>query len=407
VFSQQTEGKNFFGGNPMDFEQLIKRLDWLDEERRKDKTAIATLQEQIKSLEGDLKAAQKKIKELQTQLDQVTTAPARLEQIEAALTRQRTDLVKQIEAIDASAKKALQEADKRYQEQFAALTATTAEVHRYKEPIAELKRELKTVAAEESRRNKAMAEWEARLQAILTLAENVERTIKVAEEARQKESRRLADLAGDLNAARKRLDEVREKHELFTDDLRRLEIRINELLTSETERRQAQIDFIETQSRIQVERDREWKLWQEDLQTSQKQIQSIENALQEWEIAQRAVKRAQEAYEEMVQKFERRINEISEMQRLAEDRFRQEWVTFKADNQKRWTSYTLTQDEARKDLQASVEKIRAQMAALEDQVQIQQDIFQQTQEANEQLLQVMLAQIHEVLSAYERILSAR
>ncbi len=393
----------------MDFEQLIKRLDWLDEERRKDKTTVATLEERIKGLEGDLKAADKRIKELQAELDKVkvNAAPARLDQFDAALAQQRTELTRQIERLEALAPQLVQEADKRYQEQFSALTAAIAETRRYKNNIAELKRELKARADEEARRNKQMAEWEARMQSVLSLAENVERTVKVAEEARLKESRRLADLQGDLTAARKRLDEVREKNELFTDGLRRVETRINELLASEAERRQAQMNFIEAQSRVQVERDRQWKLWEENLQNSRKQVETIERAIQEWEVAQRAVKRAQEAYEEMVQKSERRINEISEMQRLAEDRFRQEWVTFKADNQKRWTSYSLTQDEARKDLQAALESIRSQLAAIEDRLQTQEDVLQQTKDANEQLFQGMLAQIHELLASYERITSSK
>jgi hypothetical protein len=44
---------------------------------------------------------------------------------------------------------------------------------------------------------------------------------------------------------------------------------------------------------------------------------------------------------------------------------------------------------------------------LEDLAQTQQDILQQTKEANEQLFQGMLAQIHELLSAYERIMSTK
>ncbi len=391
----------------MDFEQIIKRLDWLDEERRKDKIAIAALEEQVKGLEGDLKAAGKKIKELNTQMGKVNLAPARLDQLEEAFAKQHADLIRHIETVEAAARKSAQEADKRYQEQFTAQAASIAEVRRYKNAIAEIKRELKARAEEEPRRNKAMADWEARMQAIVTLAENLERTVKVAEEARQKEAKRLADLQGDLTAARKRLDEVREKNELFTDGLRRVETRINELLTSESERRQAQLTFIEAQSRVQVERDRAWKAWEEGLQSSRQQVEAIERALQEWEISQRAVKRAQETYEDIVQKSERRINEISEMQRLAEDRFRQEWVTFKADNQKRWTSYTLTQDEARKDLQAELENIHNQIVSLEDKAQTQQDILQQTKEANEQLFQGMLAQIHELLSSYERIMSVK
>jgi len=114
-------------------------------------------------------------------------------------------------------------------------------------------------------------------------------------------------------------------------------------------------------------------------------------------------KRAQETYEEITQKYERRINEITEMQRLAEDRFRQEWVTFRADDQKRWTSYTLTQDEAHKDTRSDLKKLEERLTTIEDISQTQQDVLQQTSNANEQLFQGMVAQIHELLSAYERI----
>jgi hypothetical protein len=95
------------------------------------------------------------------------------------------------------------------------------------------------------------------------------------------------------------------------------------------------------------------------------------------------------------------------MQRLAEDRFRQEWVTFKADDQKRWTSFTLSQDETHKDTRGGLAKVEERLTALEDLTQTQQDVLQQTKDANEQLFQGMLAQLHELLSAYERIMSTK
>ena len=54
-----------------------------------------------------------------------------------------------------------------------------------------------------------------------------------------------------------------------------------------------------------------------------------------------------------------------------------------------------------------MEKLEARLTTLEDLVQAQQDVLQQTKEANEQLFQGLLAQIHELLSAYERIMSAK
>jgi hypothetical protein len=66
---------------------------------------------------------------------------------------------------------------------------------------------------------------------------------------------------------------------------------------------------------------------------------------------------AQEAFEEITQRFDRRINEITEMQRLTEDRFRQEWVSFKADDQKRWTNYSLVQEEQQREQTATLSAI--------------------------------------------------
>jgi chromosome segregation ATPase len=203
------------------------------------------------------------------------------------------------------------------------------------------------------------------------------------------------------------MDEVREKNELFPDSIRRIETRLNEILASEAERRQSQIGFMETQARLQIDRDRALKEMEEYLSTIRAQTGTMDRQLQEWDGIQRAAKRVQETYEEIVQKFERRINEITEMQRLSEDRFRQEWVTFKADDQKRWTSYTLSQDEIHKDTRSNGKKMEDRLTLLEDLVQTQQDVLQQTKDANEQLFQGILTQIHELLSSYERIMTTK
>lgn len=391
----------------MEFEQIIKRLDWLDEEHRKDKSTIDVLTQRASNLEGDLKAANKKIKELTTQMSHLSTAAARIEQYDTALTRQRTELVKHIDNLDKKRQDQQPEIDKRYQIQFDGINKSIADLPKTKEPIAEIKRELKARADEETRRNKLSADWEMRLQAMVKTVEDIQRAQKAAEEPRRQDVKRLADLQGELSAARKRLDASREKNDLFTDSIRRIETRLNEILANETERRQAQANFIETQARSQVERDHTWKEWEERLNSLRKQSETMDRNQQDWEVAQRTIKRTQETYEEIVQKFERRINEITEMQRLAEDRFRQEWVTFKADDQKRWTSFTLSQEETHKDTRSGLPKIEERLTALEDLTQTQQDVLQQTKDANEQLFQGMLAQLHELLSAYERIMSTK
>ena len=192
--------------------------------------------------------------------------------------------------------------------------------------------------------------------------------------------------------------------QLNMDSLRIAENRVIELLSSESERKQAQAVFIEQQSLAHVERERAWKDWNERVEDFKKQAAGLDTQVQAAEEASRAAKRAQDTYLELNQKLERRINEISEMQRLTDERARQEWVAFKAEDQKRWTSYTLSQDESIRDLRQASAATEERVIALDDLVQTAQDQLHQSTDAIERQMQELMNWAHEWLSASERIM---
>jgi len=49
-----------------------------------------------------------------------------------------------------------------------------------------------------------------------------------------------------------------------------------------------------------------------------------------------------------------------------EEKLRQEWANFKADNQKRWTNYSLGQEEIQAEYRRNIEALQARMQAIED-----------------------------------------
>jgi hypothetical protein len=130
----------------------------------------------------------------------------------------------------------------------------------------------------------------------------------------------------------------------------------------------------------------------------------VDTNLQSLDATHRAVKRSQTALDELATKVDRRMNEITEIQRLAEERFRQEWVTFKADDQKRWTNYTLTQEEQRGESARQYEKLSERVTRLEDGLQEIQDLLRVMNDGTEKRLQSLLAVAHEWVSMYERSL---
>jgi chromosome segregation ATPase len=200
------------------------------------------------------------------------------------------------------------------------------------------------------------------------------------------------------------VEESRERSKLNADGIRNIDNRITELLTSELERRQAQTAFLEQQSLAQVDRDRAWKEWREKVDEFQKEAAGLDSRIQILDDALRGAKKAQETYVELNTKLERRINEVTEMQRLAEDRLRQEWVSFKADDQKRWTGYSLSSEESFREIRKDLQKYEQRFSALNDLAQVLQDQLHQISDATERQLQEMMNVTHEWMTSYERIM---
>jgi hypothetical protein len=181
-----------------------------------------------------------------------------------------------------------------------------------------------------------------------------------------------------------------------------VETRLHELLSVETERRDAQVAFLDKQNLVQVERDRTWKDWDTRFSTIEKQASDVEAQLAKLELTHREARRSQQSLEELTQRVERRISEMTEIQRLSEDRFRQEWVTFKADDQKRWTNYTLTQEEQRNEVIRQSERLIERITQVEDSLQEEQDLLHQMIEQSEKRLQGLLALSHQWVAENER-----
>jgi len=388
----------------MDFEQIVKRLQWLDEEHRKDKAAIIALEEKLAAVEGNIDAVAKQVKPLDKQISSLSSTTARLDQFDAIVAKQRDDLKKAIDELDKKYQKREKEITKQHLKDLEPLNKEITEL---KKPLAELtsmKRDIKARITEEARLHQEIKDLKPSIDEATHAAEEATRAQRAFEENRKQEAKRIADLQGELTALRKRIDEAREKADLGADGLKNMDNRIKELQLSESERKAVQNEFIEKQSVAQVDRDRAYKEWRDRYAEFQKQVETLESQTQALEETLRAAKRAQETYNELNTKLERRINEVTEMQRLAEDRLRQEWVTFKADDQKRWTGYTLSQDEGSKDVRRSVQKLEERISALDESAQTIQDQLHQTADATEQQLQELMNVAHEWLSAYERIM---
>lgn len=385
----------------MEPDQIAKRLEWLDNERRKDKTVIASLENRIRELEGLLTQQSDQLKEIQSEVALLSTAGSRFDQLNASLAELRVELNRKIDAIEKLRADHEREMDKVRRDDLEALNKSILELRKGLEPITELKKSVQARVEEEFRLGRMIEELEHNLEEKTHVDEEYRRAQRLLDEGRRQDTKRLTDLQGEVAAIRKRLDELRGKTDLATESVHKLELRIGDLLAAEAERRQAQTSFMDKQNLLMVERDRAWKEWQARFEEFSRQSANLDAQLQALDATGRAMKRSQEAFEEITQRFERRINEITEMQRLVEERFRQEWATFKSDDQKRWTNYTLTQEEQYREAERRFEKLNERLILLEDLTQELRDLLHQTTEDNRARLHALLALFQEWVEEQE------
>ncbi|MEW6718654.1 MAG: hypothetical protein AB1345_14280, partial [Chloroflexota bacterium] len=78
----------------MEEEKFIKRLEWLDKERRKEKEKINTLEETSARLGEELSAASKQIKDLSAEVTRLVAQQGRVAQFDEALSQFRKEITR-------------------------------------------------------------------------------------------------------------------------------------------------------------------------------------------------------------------------------------------------------------------------------------------------------------------------
>jgi archaellum component FlaC len=173
-------------------------------------------------------------------------------------------------------------------------------------------------------------------------AESGQRSVDFLEEQRRIDSRRITELQEETLETQKRIDSLIAKMDLVEALARRNErfgIEIQEIS-------QKQEDWTEEQTTTDHQRERMLTDMQERLESFAKQLEGYAQRVEGWGETHSRMKKYLEEADRIAERIERRVNEVSEMARLSEERFRQEWEGFVKDDHKRWRQFTLTASEA-------------------------------------------------------------
>jgi len=388
----------------MENEQLEKRIKWLDDERRKDKAIISELGDRLEELEAKLDTASRKQTEFDSDITRLRTSITRVDDFDNGLADFRLERKKELKDFEKLTKSWINDAKKNLRAQIQGIeTGQKSLMEDYKQ-VKDLDKKMTTRIEEETRFNAVLREMEKDVGDIDQQYKEYIRYSRSAKEERLKEVKRITDLQGEQTALRKRVDEMRGLMDLVNSDNQKIKNRIQELESIRRDLKKEQDSFLESAVLQNTERESTWKNWMTRFDSIEKQALDLDEQMTKLDSTHRGAKRMQDELKDLSTLLDRRVNEITEMQRLADERFRQEWGTFTADDQKRWTNYTLSQKEQSKILEREYKEGGERISVLEDGMQEIEDQLGQLSSYSEAQLQSLLGLIREWAGEFEQIM---
>ncbi|MCK5645395.1 MAG: hypothetical protein KAH97_01365 [Anaerolineales bacterium] len=342
-------------------EQIEKRLTWIDEQRRKNTDFVVGLKEQLTNALNLIENQDKQIKELTSEVARLSAQTSRIKQFDDDLIKQREDFSRHLtDLVEGQSERDRQHESIRGIE-HKEISRNISELKIEIEALEEIKSTLEARRQEEIRIYSQIDEIQKSFDRISAIDEETKRSLSMIDDARKMDSKRVADLQVETTDLRKRVDTLRGTLDAVEDRYKKFETNITELAANETGRNESQKLWIEKQELRLIGFEKDWKTWNEAFAEFQKKTEQVNEKMLKYDESYRVMRQTRSELDKMVDRLERRISEIGEIQRIAEDRLKSDWSAYLADDQKRWNTFKLNYDEQWREHERSHDKIQNEL----------------------------------------------
>ncbi len=341
----------------MDLTQLSQMVAWLDEEHRRDREEIARLDQRLQNMAIEKQEQSRRIQDLESRLASTHAQLTKFTQIEQALQQLKSELVvlldKQVEArltVEREAERA-RIADRE------ALSRGIAEVRKELSRIGRIEEELVTRQAEDQRLGEMALAQRVAINNVTKDLDERTRSLPYMIEQRAADNKRIAQLQGENTELLKRTEATAARIIVVEERVQRLEKDLQKIQPIPEQLYQDQKLFIEEQKLSDVERNRRMGIWEQAIAEQKTLVEKQIVRLREFEARYEQAGRAIKTIEEFQVSVVRDQKQVSELQRLAEERQRKELADWQAENEQRWKKESLRWDYAIQEQQKVNQKL--------------------------------------------------
>ena len=382
--------------------QITKKIDWLDEQRRKDRKLIVELHEQLRAVLDANRELKVRIDSVEGELAQAREMIHSAEKVDDVVERNSRDLMTRLETMDAIRSKSEREGERLRQLEREAINKSLAELGEGVSVVGLLQDDMTARKDDNHRIRAETAEVRRLVEGVARSLEESQHLISNVHESRRLDNKRLTEFGAATDVLRKRIDEIKPKLESLQDASLRSDQRMTELTGLETERTLAQSAWMEQQVVTHTERERWWDELNSKSARIETVIQESSRKMNLFEETHREMQRALKSLDDNILGIQRRLDEAFEVQRVNHERLKDEWNTFLVEQEKIRADDRLIRDEEWREHNRKYEQQVVRLEALEEAEKSTAQLLVHLRSIDQERLKAVFSVMREFMSEYDQ-----
>lgn len=347
------------------FSELIKRVEWLDDERRKGTRKLAELEQRLQLQEREISGREQRIQDLERQLAAVNAQLSRIPQVDVQLEQFKDDIVEMIEQYDQRRLSSEGEMDRLRRIEHEGVIREIADIRKELPAIPRIQHEMELRKAEENRLASLIGTQITRLSNLHNQVESWPRDIAFLDEKEKQNSRNIAEMQNTLLDINRRWDPLNDRIEITAQNTLKFQNRFKEITDAQEVLREMVREWAQQMQMGEYERNKRLEAWRYAIE---EQSQTIERFKREWITFSDQYKEAKMAVQTIApwqSQIEQQQREASELLRVETSRMQSRWDSFVQEVERRLKHFDLENEQRWSTVNRHEREMREQINLLE------------------------------------------
>jgi hypothetical protein len=317
-------------------QQSVINLEWMDEEVRRYRSELVGAQQRINAQQDEIRDLNRHIEELESRLAGQQTQMNRITVLERALEQYKDEIRMLVEQQEETYQQDRREASRIKLIEQDNVNRSLNELRKSLGSILRLEEDIELRAAEERRLNEALLAIRQRGMDLEKRIDTVVRPIPYLEEQRTRDAKYIAQLQEQVASLIKSADGMTNRLLVVEDLSNRNTQNVEDLVNIRRELQDRQRRFLEEMQLSDQQRERNIEQWAAADEVREQRMAEFAEQMRIFADQYQKVRSALTSLETLGERLQREQHEVTELQRLTEERQRRKMEEWESETEKRW-----------------------------------------------------------------------